>query len=353
LSYHETYEFFAIDRCLTPAEMRALRAVSTRATITPARFFNFYDWGGLKGDPREMLRRYFDLFVYTGNGLPHLGMLRFPAARVDRRRWQPYVAEQRGTRPPDRAASVATQGDVAILTITPAEDASLSSADRRRFGDSDDPWDEDEAEELFGDELSDAASWPVPLALVRADLLTGDLRPLYLLWLLSVQCGERRASAAEPPCPPGLERPTGTLYAFAEFLRLNADLLTVALEGPAANTRTAGRLLDAARARANGRQRAAATRAAAARAKRLATLAKRQETEWSEIDRLLGAPQVKPTIYDDLIQRLTALQELGADRGEEAAFRARLQALVGRHGSKAALRRRVREARLTRGEEGG
>lgn len=100
MSYHETYEFFAIDRRLTPAEMRALRAISTRATITPARFYNFYDWGGLKGEPREMLRRYFDLFVYTGNGLPHMGMLRFPADRVDRRRWRPYVAEQRGTHPP-------------------------------------------------------------------------------------------------------------------------------------------------------------------------------------------------------------------------------------------------------------
>jgi hypothetical protein len=32
VGYHETYEFFAIDRHLTPAEMRALRSISTRAT---------------------------------------------------------------------------------------------------------------------------------------------------------------------------------------------------------------------------------------------------------------------------------------------------------------------------------
>jgi len=53
VSYHETYEFFAIDRCLTPRDMRALRAISSRATITSARFYNSYDWGGLKGDPLE------------------------------------------------------------------------------------------------------------------------------------------------------------------------------------------------------------------------------------------------------------------------------------------------------------
>lgn len=149
MSYHETYEFFAIDRRLTPSEMRALRAVSTRATITPARFYNFYNWGGLKGDPCEMLRRYFDLFVYTGNGLPHLGMLRFPADGVDLRRWRRYVAEQRGARPSARVASVATDGDMAILTITPAQEASLHSTGHARLEDADDDWREDGIEEDF------------------------------------------------------------------------------------------------------------------------------------------------------------------------------------------------------------
>jgi hypothetical protein len=53
MSYYETYEFFAIDRRLTHAEMRALRRISTRATITPTRFHNFYNWGGLKADPQD------------------------------------------------------------------------------------------------------------------------------------------------------------------------------------------------------------------------------------------------------------------------------------------------------------
>src|SRR5665213_1766174 len=65
MSFYETYEFFALDHPLTSAEMRALRRISTRAIITPTRFWNFYDWGGLKGDPRDILRRYFDLFVDT------------------------------------------------------------------------------------------------------------------------------------------------------------------------------------------------------------------------------------------------------------------------------------------------
>src|SRR5581483_9893158 len=113
--------------------MRALRAISSRATITPARFYNFYDWGGLKADPRELVRRYFDLFVYTGNGRPELGMLRFPADRIDRRHWRPYVTEPRGAAAAARAASLTTVGGVAILTITPAEDTILWSTARERL----------------------------------------------------------------------------------------------------------------------------------------------------------------------------------------------------------------------------
>jgi len=105
MGYHETYEFFAIERPLGQAKLRALRAVSTRATITPTRFYNFYDWGGLKADPREMLRRYFDVFIYTGEGGARWGMLRLPADRIDVRCWRLYLSEQRGRSPPGRCAS--------------------------------------------------------------------------------------------------------------------------------------------------------------------------------------------------------------------------------------------------------
>ncbi|MEK6612836.1 MAG: hypothetical protein AABZ29_08620 [Gemmatimonadota bacterium] len=206
VSYHETFEFFAIDRCLTVAQMRALRRISTRATITPNRFFNSYHWGGLKGNPRDMLRRYFDLFVHTGNGIPDCGMLRLPFRAITIASWRPFVAVPRD------------------------------------------------------DESADQASWPVPLALIRSRLLAGDLSPLYLLWLLSVQYGDRRATAAEPPRPPGLDRRDGALHLFAEFLGLNASLLMTALEDPPAAPRSAGQLLDAARARAAPSRRGGRTR---------------------------------------------------------------------------------------------
>lgn len=67
MSEYQYYEFAAIDRPLTRAEMAQLRAVSTRAEITPAGFVNHYEWGDLKADPADWMRRYFDTFVYTAN----------------------------------------------------------------------------------------------------------------------------------------------------------------------------------------------------------------------------------------------------------------------------------------------
>jgi hypothetical protein len=374
MSYHETYEFFAIDRRLTDAEMRALRAISTRAVITSARFYNFYNWAGLKGDPREMLARYFDLFVHTGNARPDRGMLRFPAGSIDLGLWRQYLTVQSGDRRTDSAASITAAKDSLILEIAPAEDTVLLAVRSGDREDAEDEWgdeedDEDHDDDDYDDEwyddgrrdywygdnemAMDETSWPVSLALVRSALLAGDVRPLYLLWLLSVQWGERRPTALEPPRPPNDAPLTGWLYLFAEFLQLNPDLLSVALDARAAEPRTAGQLLTAARDRRAEREREEAERAATARRKRLATLEKRQEAVWAEIDQLLDAPKVLATTYRDVIDRLTQLRELADDRGEEASFQERLGALLDRFGRKPTLRRHVREARLLRGGTNG
>jgi hypothetical protein len=44
MSEYQYYEFAAIDRPLTRDEQAELRAISTRALITPASFVNTYQW---------------------------------------------------------------------------------------------------------------------------------------------------------------------------------------------------------------------------------------------------------------------------------------------------------------------
>jgi hypothetical protein len=57
VSEYQYYEFQAVDRPLTKAEMAELRDLSTRATITPTRFVNVYNFGDFRGNPLEVMEQ--------------------------------------------------------------------------------------------------------------------------------------------------------------------------------------------------------------------------------------------------------------------------------------------------------
>src|SRR5439155_12802351 len=80
-----------------------------------------------------------------------------------------------------------------------------------------------------GDEdFEEGENWLASLIPLRSDLLAGDLRCLYLGWLAGVQNEEVDEDKPEPPVPPGLRQLSGPLNRFADFLRLDPDLLEVA-----------------------------------------------------------------------------------------------------------------------------
>src|SRR5690606_14185070 len=83
MSEYQCYEFVALDRRLTSKEMAELRAISTRAEISPTRFWNEYHFGDLKADPATLLARYFDAHLYFANWGTRRFMLRLPARSVD------------------------------------------------------------------------------------------------------------------------------------------------------------------------------------------------------------------------------------------------------------------------------
>jgi len=83
VSEYQYYEFQAIDRPLTKSEMDALRKLSTRATITPTRFVNVYNYGDFRGNPSALMEKYFDAHVYVANWGTHELMLRLPRRLLD------------------------------------------------------------------------------------------------------------------------------------------------------------------------------------------------------------------------------------------------------------------------------
>jgi len=195
LSEYQYYEFQAIDRPLTEGDRQALRALSTRARITATSFTNSYEWGDFKGDPARVMESWFDLHLYLVNGGSRRLMIRLPKPLVDRYRLDAFLQEV-------DCATLRVVGENLILDIC---------RDEMEFED----WD-------------DGSGWLAALAPLRAEVLAGDLRLFYLLWLTAVQDEVFEADAPEPM--PGIGPLTGPLEAFAEFFGIDPDLVQAAAE---------------------------------------------------------------------------------------------------------------------------
>jgi hypothetical protein len=64
VSEYQYYDFRALDRPLTQRQQSALRTLSSRAEITSTSFTNSYDFGDFRGEPLQLMERYFDAFLY-------------------------------------------------------------------------------------------------------------------------------------------------------------------------------------------------------------------------------------------------------------------------------------------------
>lgn len=195
MSEYQYYEFQAVDRPLGAADREALRAISSRATITSASFKNSYEWGDLKGDPVRFMERWFDLHLYLANWASRRLMIRVPARLVDRALLNDCIRET-------DEIEVREAGANLILDIG--------------------------RDEVEAEDWDDGEGWLAALAPLRADLLAGDQRLFYLFWLMAVECNVFTDETAEPL--PGLGPVSASLMAFVEFFGIDRDLVMAAAE---------------------------------------------------------------------------------------------------------------------------
>jgi hypothetical protein len=380
VSEYQYYDFRALDRPLTRNEMAALRAISTRATITATSFTNHYEWGDLKANPSKLLEKYFDAFVYVANWGTHEFYIRLPQGSVDYNLLKAMV--------PGESLRIRKTATFVIVEF--------------RF---ESEWDGED----------DGTGWMASLMPLRSDLLRGDPRCLYLGWLRCLQDGGLDEDKLEPPVPAGLEELSGPLHALIEFLKIDEDLVEVAAQaskplaaGPsrrelsawirglpekaknellitaavdqderwrndlvrrfrrtniqqashvltASERRKAGDLLAAGETRAKERARlldeqrtaeAAKRRAEdlANRARYLDQLGRRQAEIWKQVAARVQTRQ--PKDYDRAVSLLVDLHDLTVSRGRTAGFQTALEKIRQVHAAKESFLHRLAKASL-------
>ena len=201
MSEYQYYEFQAIDRPLSDADRQALRELSTRARITATSFTNEYHWGDLKADPVRLMERWFDLHLYLANWGTRRLMIRLPQRLVARSWLARFLRGAAGD-----MVRVRESGENLIVDIHN---------------------DDDEPHYSYEEDNTDCLAAIAPL---RADVLAGDWRMFYLLWLTAVESGRLNDGDTEPL--PGMGPLTGALKAFADFFGIDTDLVQAAAESP-------------------------------------------------------------------------------------------------------------------------
>ena len=195
MSEYQYYEFLAIDAPLAAKQMAALRALSTRAEITPTSFANEYNYGDFKGSPEKLMEQYFDAHVYVANWGTQILMLRLPKVLLSKETLAPYCS-----------------GDV-LHGWTKSEHLIIE-------------W---RHEEEPSDDWVEGQGWMARLMPIREELEQGDYRALYLGWLYAVS-GDSTfedipPETLEPPVPAGLGKLTAAQHSLAEFLGIDEDFL--------------------------------------------------------------------------------------------------------------------------------
>jgi len=204
MSEYQYYEFQAIDKPLSEKDRKALRDISSRAQITSTSFVNEYNYGNFKGDPLKLVEKYFDAFLYVTNWGTHQLMLRIPRKLIDLDIASQYCIGDSWT--------IYKKGDYLIFDFTSETE--------------DYDWEGGEG-------------YLLPLISLRSDLIRGDYRCLYLAWLFCAQMDEIEDDEKEPPVPANLGNLNASLESFADFMRLDKNLIQVAAENSIAEQKSA------------------------------------------------------------------------------------------------------------------
>jgi hypothetical protein len=201
MSEYQYVAFRAIDGPVSEDNLKYMQRQSSRAEITPWSFDNEYQYGDFRGDAVEMLRRGYDLHLHYANFGTRKLLIRLPNGLTDVQAAKPYLDNDSLEFLQDK------QGPGGILSIQPFHEP----------GDLEELW-----------EFDDILDRLLPL---RAEILDGDLRPLYLAHLAIACDGDHDPEETkEAPIPAGLDKLSDAQRALMAYYGLSDSLIAAAAQ---------------------------------------------------------------------------------------------------------------------------
>jgi hypothetical protein len=208
MSEYQYYKWQTLERPLSATEQKAVNGLSSHIDVTSTHAVVTYEWGDFKHDPIQVLAKYFDAHLYLANWGTRRLAFRFPKGLLDTAAIEAYCDEDH--------LNLKTIGDVQVLEFEMNE------------------------EEGF-DEWMEERGLLSTLGRLRDDLLQGDYRALYLVWLkaMSLESSyydededdpENFFSDPEPTVPAGLKQLTPPLQALVDFFEIDPFMVSAAAE---------------------------------------------------------------------------------------------------------------------------
>jgi hypothetical protein len=217
MSEYQYHEWQTVDRVLTSEEQAAVNRLSSHIDVSSSQAVVTYNWGDFKHDPKQVLLEYFDAYFYMANWGSLRLMFRFPKGLLDEADIEPYCVYDYIT--------FETSGAYQVLELD------FSPED--------------------GGGWMEAEAGLSHFIRLRADLLEGDYRLLYLAWLKAMvfdnpydddedfddeeyddeeDTSESQADDLEPPVPPGLKKLSPALQNFVQVFEIDPFLIQAVAE---------------------------------------------------------------------------------------------------------------------------
>jgi len=365
MSEYQYHEWQTIDRLLSPEEQASVNQLSSHIDVSPSQAVVTYNWGDFKHDPKEVLLQFFDAYFYLANWGSRRLMFRFPKGILNSEEIDQYCDGD--------FVSFETVGEYQVLDID---------------------FNPEDGGDLMEEEGN--LSYFIPL---RDDLLQGDYRLLYLVWLKAMtyeatgfEDEESDDYDLEPPVPPGLQKLSPALQHFIQVFDIDPFLVLAAAENSpdlhdtesidyrdlvsrlsrteaddflirlaegdagvrmslrkrlnefvpkekvqAAKTRPLQKLLIHAEELEQAEKERKAQEARRKHIAEMKALAQREAQVWKQVDDLLGNGRKIASVYDEATGLLEKLKQLADFQDTRDTFYSNVRILVSKYGSRSSL----------------